>query len=124
MPDRLERYREMRDFSVTRKDDRNWFLIKRRDQAAARGDITQERPESVKKRKRGKRAPQGVPAFVAPMLATLVTEPPRGGDWLYEVKYDGYRMLARLSGAGARLGMAGARPRSASTMSGILPTMP
>src|SRR2546425_4901515 len=34
------------------------------------------------------------------MLATLVTEPPRSGDWVYEVKYDGYRMLARIDGGG------------------------
>jgi bifunctional non-homologous end joining protein LigD len=27
------------------------------------------------------------------MLATLVDEPPRGGDWIYEIKYDGYRAL-------------------------------
>jgi bifunctional non-homologous end joining protein LigD len=87
---------------LVKKDEKNWFLIKRRDQAASSGDITQQRPDSVKKRK-AKGARQGVPAFAAPMLATLVTEPPRGGDWLYEVKYDGYRMLARLSNGEARL---------------------
>ncbi|HEY3595187.1 MAG TPA: DNA ligase D, partial [Polyangiaceae bacterium] len=29
-------------------------------------------------------------------LATLVTEPPRGADWLYERKLDGYRAMADL----------------------------
>jgi bifunctional non-homologous end joining protein LigD len=32
--------------------------------------------------------------FIAPMKATLVAEPPARGDWLYELKFDGYRALA------------------------------
>ncbi|WP_437785810.1 DNA ligase D [Sorangium sp. So ce1097] len=35
---------------------------------------------------------------VEPQLATLVTGPPQGEGWLYEVKFDGYRMIARLRG--------------------------
>lgn len=35
-----------------------------------------------------------VPAFVKPMKATAVTEFPTEGDWIYEVKWDGYRALA------------------------------
>jgi bifunctional non-homologous end joining protein LigD len=36
-----------------------------------------------------------VPAgFVAPQLATLVPAPPRGEEWVHEIKFDGYRMLA------------------------------
>jgi bifunctional non-homologous end joining protein LigD len=31
-----------------------------------------------------------------PELATLVDQPPRGQDWIYETKYDGYRILARV----------------------------
>lgn len=38
------------------------------------------------------------PGEIEPQLATLVTEPPPGEGWLYEVKLDGYRMLAKLSG--------------------------
>ena len=34
----------------------------------------------------------------SPMLATLVKEPPAAGDWLYEVKFDGYRALAYVRG--------------------------
>jgi bifunctional non-homologous end joining protein LigD len=29
-------------------------------------------------------------------LATLVDAPPEGGQWLHEIKYDGYRLLAFL----------------------------
>lgn len=44
-----------------------------------------------------------VPDFVAPQLATLVTEPPRRGHWIYEVKHDGYRMLCRFRDGEVRL---------------------
>ena len=85
-----------------------WLLIKRDDGEARSGEeaeITVRRTESVKKQPRAaKRAKKGaVPEFIAPMLATLVTEPPRSGDWVYEVKYDGYRMLARITDAGVAL---------------------
>jgi bifunctional non-homologous end joining protein LigD len=36
------------------------------------------------------------PARVEPELATLVDEVPAGDDWLHEIKYDGYRLLARI----------------------------
>jgi DNA ligase D-like protein (predicted ligase) len=31
------------------------------------------------------------PQFVAPMLPTLVDDPPEGDDWIHEIKHDGYR---------------------------------
>ena len=37
-----------------------------------------------------------VPQFVRPELATLVTQAPAGGEWLHEIKFDGYRALARI----------------------------
>jgi hypothetical protein len=33
------------------------------------------------------------PAFVVPMAAQPVTELPEGDDWIYEIKWDGYRAL-------------------------------
>jgi bifunctional non-homologous end joining protein LigD len=85
------------------EDKPQWLLIKRNDEDAdPEVDITRERPESVKKAPlRSSRAKTAeLPQFIAPMLATLVAEPPRptknAGDWVYEVKYDGYRMLARI----------------------------
>ncbi len=44
--------------------------------------------------KGAKKAP--MPHAIHPMLATLVDEPFNGADWLYEVKWDGYRAIARL----------------------------
>jgi hypothetical protein len=35
-----------------------------------------------------------LPEFVEPMKAKLVGSIPSGGDWLYEIKFDGYRALA------------------------------
>ena len=29
--------------------------------------------------------------FTEPILPTLVDDPPEGGDWIREVKFDGYR---------------------------------
>ena len=44
-----------------------------------------------------------LPAKLAPQLATLVSSAPEGNNWVAENKFDGYRMLARISGSKARL---------------------
>ena len=44
-----------------------------------------------------------LPRFVKPQLATLVSEAPKGEDWLHELKFDGYRILCRLQDGQARL---------------------
>ncbi len=62
--------------------ERNWLLLRKRDEAAA--------PRRY--------------ADYAAMLATPSDHVPRGEGWLYEVKWDGYRALARLvAGEGATL---------------------
>ncbi len=73
---RLEGEKLRGSWTLTRMRDKQWLLIKRRDE---------------------------LPRFIAPQLATLVSAPPKGGNWIYEVKHDGYRLLARLSGGEARL---------------------
>jgi bifunctional non-homologous end joining protein LigD len=35
-----------------------------------------------------------MPEFIEPSLAVLAAEPPTSGEWGYEIKFDGYRMLA------------------------------
>jgi bifunctional non-homologous end joining protein LigD len=37
-----------------------------------------------------------LPAALEPQLATPVDSAPAGDDWLYEIKFDGYRVLARI----------------------------
>ncbi|WEK28912.1 MAG: DNA ligase D [Candidatus Pseudomonas phytovorans] len=49
-----------------------------------------------------KASPGTLPDMLQPQLATLADSPP-DGDWRYEVKFDGYRMLARIEGDDIRL---------------------
>ncbi len=49
----------------------------------------------------GKRA--ALPDFVAPCLATLVDKVPTGARWVHEIKFDGYRIQARLKGGKVKL---------------------
>jgi bifunctional non-homologous end joining protein LigD len=56
-------------------------------------------------RSRTSKKPHGAPLpdFVPPSLATLREEPPRGAGWVHEIKFDGYRMQARLDSGKVRL---------------------
>ncbi len=44
-----------------------------------------------------------LPRFVEPCLATLQDKPPTGDAWLHEVKFDGYRLQARISAGKVKL---------------------
>jgi bifunctional non-homologous end joining protein LigD len=67
---------------------------------------TQNKSTSAAKKKSVKKSPPPqrieLPEFLGPELATLVSEPP-AGEWLYEVKFDGYRILARVEDGEVRL---------------------
>ncbi len=106
----------------------NWLLIKERDDLADGRDVCAEEPLSVasgrdldavaadqdrvwrSNRDRTDAAalegavrrplPEAAPA---PQLATLMAEAPEGGEWLHEIKYDGYRALCRIENGRARL---------------------
>lgn len=108
-----------------------WLLIKERDEyvrPASEFSVVDEMPGSVKNRAsqgslelplrenddpRPKRNSSGLaegaveaplPLTLQPELATLVDEPPGNpADWVYEIKFDGYRMLARKTDAEVRL---------------------
>ncbi|UFH50986.1 DNA ligase D [Pseudomonas sp. KNUC1026] len=93
-----------------------WFLIKHRDEAA-RGfpafDVLEAQPASVlsdrtlampgskPKKPKAKRS-TAMPRQLKPQLATLVEAAP-SGEWCYELKFDGYRMLARVEAGEVRL---------------------
>jgi bifunctional non-homologous end joining protein LigD len=64
-------------------DPKNWLIIRKREQDGA--------------------APRGKGAEYTPMLATLSAGLPTGDGWLFEVKWDGYRAIGRVSGGEATL---------------------
>jgi bifunctional non-homologous end joining protein LigD len=113
----------------TRKDEKSWLLLKKRDQYATTEDVlnknhsvaTDKTLEEVsladpKKSLRQKtidrirlrEALEGeelkdapvkpMPHGIQPMLATLIREPFDHQDWIFEVKWDGYRAVAEIRG--------------------------
>jgi bifunctional non-homologous end joining protein LigD len=48
-------------------------------------------PSKITKSKKAK-----LPPFVEPTLATLASSPPKGDRWIHEIKFDGYRLQARI----------------------------
>src|SRR5271156_7043740 len=52
---------------------------------------------------RGPAEATALPGWVKPQLTKLVDEPPEGPAWLHEIKFDGYRMHARLDRGSVRL---------------------
>jgi bifunctional non-homologous end joining protein LigD len=109
----------------------NWLLIKEKDERAVGGRPVIERattsvasgrdidaiaaaPDAMWESKRqasptkrarhtDKRHTDNLPAFSAPALATLVDDLPEGPDWLFEVKFDGYRAIAAAHGDHVRI---------------------
>jgi bifunctional non-homologous end joining protein LigD len=61
--------------------------------------------QSTKKATKKKRASSegGIPAFVAPQLCASVERPPAGGDWVHEIKFDGYRIQMRVENGAVTL---------------------
>ncbi|WPH24113.1 DNA ligase D [Variovorax paradoxus] len=60
-----------------------------------------------------KKAP--MPATISPQLATLASGVPTVGEWVYEIKFDGYRVMARIQGGKASLITRGGHDWSAKT---------
>jgi ATP-dependent DNA ligase len=44
-----------------------------------------------------------LPAWIKPQLTKLINQAPDGSEWLHELKFDGYRMHARLDRGAVRL---------------------
>src|SRR4051794_13421757 len=44
-----------------------------------------------------------MPAVIQPMLATLTDRPFSSDDWLYEIRFDGYRAVAFIEDGAVRL---------------------
>jgi bifunctional non-homologous end joining protein LigD len=81
-----------------------------RDQSAAaesngrtpRTTRSRTRKSSRSKTKRKSKA-GSLPTEIHVQLATLVAQPPHGPDWVHEVKFDGYRLIARIEDGKASL---------------------
>lgn len=98
----------------------NWLLIKERDEWADRRTDTVRRwrrsvasgramddiarasiaDTSTPRRHDSAKHP---PPFVRPQLARLESVPPSGGQWLHELKFDGYRALLAVGGNDCRV---------------------
>ena len=68
------------------------------------GRTMQEIAEGKKQKKTARKPKAGKPpAFEPPQLCTLVDHVPGGGEWIHEVKYDGYRALVAVGGGKAKV---------------------
>ena len=63
------------------------------------------KPPSMKaspnSRSRARKAAGAMPSFIPPQLCKRVGRPPAGGDWVHEIKLDGYRMQLRVEDGAA-----------------------
>ena len=62
-----------------------------------------KKAKSKTKTKESRSAGGPLPDFVSPSLATLRTAAPSGAGWVHEIKFDGYRIQARLDHGEVRL---------------------
>jgi bifunctional non-homologous end joining protein LigD len=89
-----------------------WLLVKEKDafeRPATEFSVVDEMPDSVKAlavppAPKAAQPPQAaLPATLVPQLATLASRPPADpADWVYEIKFDGYRLLARVEGRASK----------------------
>ncbi len=61
------------------------------DAARDDGTIFQAMPWTLTRKSSRRLSPAG---FIQPALPTLVDSPPRGAQWIHEIKHDGYRLIA------------------------------
>jgi len=82
-----------------RADDRgkkvNWLLIRSHKGRVSRVEETPAPRPAVRKPKARE--------FIRPELATLIDAAPEGDSWLHELKFDGYRLIARVDGRAVTL---------------------
>jgi bifunctional non-homologous end joining protein LigD len=82
--------------------DRVWHSDKSVEANVKGGAIAKPKPVSGIAKVPGTRK-AAMPNFIEPELATLNKTPPASGNWIHEIKYDGYRMLCRIADGSARM---------------------
>ncbi|HSW99869.1 MAG TPA: DNA ligase D [Patescibacteria group bacterium] len=103
------------EFALVRMkdDDKNWLLIKKGDEFASTTEVT-KRDKSIKSNRSidelGGALPdlaswpkKSAPWRVTPMLCTLTDEPFSKPNWLFEIKWDGYRAIGSTHNGGIEL---------------------
>jgi bifunctional non-homologous end joining protein LigD len=103
---RLHGQKLMGSFALVRikkSTKQEWLLLKKADFAAQEGWNPEDHLEPVRRRGAGPAMVPGaklapMPQRIEPMLATLSDKVPEGSEWVYEIKWDGFRGLCFLSG--------------------------
>ncbi|HWS17932.1 MAG TPA: DNA ligase D [Candidatus Elarobacter sp.] len=93
---------------TNRAKGKDWLLIKKKDFAVREGWDPEADTRSVLQGAGDISSTEGavkaeMPASLEPMLATLGNSVPSGTDWLYEVKWDGYRAMCFIEGGKVRM---------------------
>jgi len=93
---------------TNRNKGKDWLLIKKKDFAVREGWDPEADTRSVLQGPAELSSIEGavkaeMPESLTPMLAVLGTAIPSGTDWLYEVKWDGYRALCYLADGKVRM---------------------
>ncbi len=93
---------------TNRAKGKDWLLIKKKDFAVREGWDPETDTRSVLQGPGDISSTEGavkaeMPAALEPMLATLGNAVPSGSDWLYEVKWDGYRALCFIESGKVRM---------------------
>ncbi|SDI26907.1 DNA ligase D [Desulfosporosinus hippei] len=89
----------------------NWLLLKEKDEYANNAQGISEFTTSIRTGRTMTEIEEGEEEKITKnpfsstgvQLAQIVHTPPKGEDWLYELKYDGYRILAYIEGNSVRL---------------------
>ncbi|NLD68393.1 MAG: DNA ligase D, partial [Limnobacter sp.] len=81
-------------------DKESWLLMKRKDDDGKSSSADRSALRDGELPDGARRA--SLPRQLSPQLASLVAAPPSNGDWAYEPKFDGYRLLVRIDGDDVR----------------------
>jgi bifunctional non-homologous end joining protein LigD len=106
--------RQVGDQDITEEEVASQLSGRTNDELAAGGEVRKDHAARAKVAKARKAslpdigelsgARKGLlPTFLEPSLALPCEKPPSGPKWIHEIKYDGYRMQARIDGHSIRL---------------------
>lgn len=90
------------EFALVRmnQEEKNWLLIKKSDEFASKEDILKKMDSVKSKRKSNQNKTEGKKSpflhGISPMLANQAEKPFDDPNFIYEVKWDGYRIIAEI----------------------------